>query len=179
MAIVPPSKPKITHELAVSLLSQYAITEPVAVLGDRGYYRDTMGEPGTNDRGIYDDAIVIVTPTAFAAFNANTDPSAWRPGIASLKAGVWRYKLGTHHPGTPKAYPCLVQAGPVTVHRDEGGDDTGEFYIHIHRGGYNTTSSLGCQTIYPTQWDAFFALIKGEVARYGVKSFPYVLVEPK
>lgn len=177
--IVPLTRPELSHDLAITLLKEAEITETVAILGRRGYYRDTMGEKGKNDRGIYDDAIVILTPTAFASFNANCDPSAFKPGIANLKAGVWRYKIGTHNLSKPadKRYTALVQAAKVTVLRDQQGDDTGWFGINIHRGGYNTTSSLGCQTIYPSQWEAFIALIKNEVKRYGVKDFPYVLTE--
>lgn len=177
--IVPLSRPELSHDLALTLLKDAGITEPVAVLGRRGYYRDTMGEAGKNDRGIYDDAIAIITPSAFATFNANCDPSAFRAGIASLKAGVWRYKLGIHGLSKPKdrQYLACVQAAPVTVKRDQTGEETGYFGINIHRGGYNTTSSLGCQTIYPAQWEAYIALLKNEVARYGVKTFPYALTE--
>lgn len=179
MAIVPVSRPEISHDFAISLMREAKILEPVCVLGRRGYYRDTMGVKGKNDRGIYDDAIAIITPTAFATFNANCDPSAFRRTIANLKAGVWRYKIGIHGMSKPaeRRYTALVQAGPVTVLRDEAGEDTGYFGINIHRGGFNTTSSLGCQTIYPPQWEAFIALMKNEVARYQVKTFPYLLTE--
>lgn len=177
--IVPLTRPELSHGLAMTLLKDAGVTEPVAVLGRRGYYRDTMGAPGENDRGIYDDAIAIVTPSAFVTFNANCDPSAFRPGVAVLKAGVWRYRLGIHGLSKPKArqYTALVQAAPVTVKRDGAGEETGYFGINIHRGGYNTTSSLGCQTTYPAQWDAFIALMKNEVARYAVQTFPYCLTE--
>jgi hypothetical protein len=72
-----------------------------------------MGVPGKNDRGIFDDMIAVVTPRTYRTFNGNTDPSAPDTGtrLATLQPGVWDFKLGTHHPGTPKAYPCLVQAG--------------------------------------------------------------------
>ena len=49
--------------------------------------------------------------------------------------------------------------------------------INIHRGGYNTTSSLGCQTIHPSQWEAFIALAYLEMDRAGQKTIPYLLVE--
>lgn len=148
-----------------------------ALLGVRGYFRDSMGAAGANDRGMYDDAMFFLSPNAFAAFNANTDPSREGGTLASLALGVWSYRLGTHHPGTPNAYPCLVQAAPVTVHRDNGVTETGEFYIHIHRGGYNLTSSEGCQTLPPEQWEAFYHLVAGEMARAGVTTIPYALQE--
>jgi lysozyme len=50
--------------------------------------------------------------------------------------------------------------------------------INIHRGGHNTTSSLGCQTIPPSQWDAFYAAVSGEMKRYNLKTIPYVLIHP-
>ena len=177
--IIPPARPGLSHDLALQILAAAGVTEQVAVLGRRGYMRDSMGIVGKNDRNVYDDAIAIVTPTAFATFNANTDPSAWRAGVASLKAGVWRYKTGIHGLSRPKdrQYLALVQAGPVTVRRDQSGEETGYFGINIHRGGYNMTSSLGCQTIFPGQWIAFIALVKNKVARYAVKTFPYCLTE--
>lgn len=151
----------------------------VCLLGSRGYYRDTMGRPGVNDRGYYDDAIILRTESAHVAFNANTDPSVARKHIAVLKAGVWQYRVGIHGLSKPKAqqYTALVQAGAVTVIRDQEGPETGWFGINIHRGGYGTTSSLGCQTIFPDQWAAFIALVQSELKRAAQKTIPYVLVE--
>ncbi len=176
MSNVPPKKPLATRQVIEALIP-FGTVGDVKLVGIRGYYRDTMGKPGENDRGIYDDAIFVVSPTVFAAFNANTDPSAWRTGIANLKPGVWRYKIGIHGLSKPVArrYEALVQAAKVTVHRDNQGDETGYFGINIHRGGLNSTSSLGCQTIYPLQWGSFIALVKGELKRYGQKDLAYVL----
>lgn len=167
-------------------LRRAGVTLP-ALLGRRGYYRDTMGKPGKNDRGIYDDAIFLVTPTVFASFNANVDPSSSRQGVAALKAGVYRYKIGTHGLSKPKSqrYRALIQADEVTVMRDDIADrdhdgpeeDRGFFGINIHRGGYTTTSSLGCQTIHPDQWAAFIALVESEMKRHGVTTIPYLLTE--
>ena len=58
-------------------------------------------------------------------------------------------------------YWALRQAGPVAIKRDgqdkiEVEKDPNNFpWIDIHRGGYSTTSSLGCQTIHPDQWISF------------------------
>ena len=139
-----------------------------------------MGVPGVNDLGVYDDAIILVTPTAYATFNANTDPSRELPGIATLKCGVWKYVRGVHglsHPAGPRRYPALVQAAPVTVTRDGGKEDTGMFGINIHHGSFGSTSSEGCQTIYPDQWDEFFGLVCAEMEKHGRRIIPYVLTQ--
>jgi hypothetical protein len=178
MEIVPPKRPEITIAYATELIRAHGIVGP-ALLGRRGYYRDTMGEAGKNDRGIYDDAIALVTPDFFKAWNANTDPSRFQQAIAVLRPGVWDYKLGIHGLSKPKAqqYEALVQADVVRVLRDGGKLDAGFFGINIHRGGYTTTSSLGCQTIYPDQWDDFIGCVKREMTRLSLKVIPYVLTE--
>ena len=177
--ILPPQRPMASRaEITVKLL-RARVQAAVSLVGVRGYYRDTMGERGKNDRGIYDDAIFLIAPNGFAAFNANTDPSVNRKHIAVLAAGVWHYKIGTHGLSKPKPqqYKALVQAGEVTVVRDGEGPDTGYFGINIHRGGRNGTSSLGCQTIWPDQWNAFIALVRSELARAGQKVIPYLLTD--
>lgn len=177
-AMLPPARPEMGRHAAEFLLHSLGVdTNRPALLGRRGYYRDTMGAPGVQERGVYDDAIILVTPTAFASFNANTDPSRSGGRLASLCPGVWPYKIGRHHPASPTGYPCLVQAGDVRVSRDNGVVEEGEFYIHIHRGGNTTTGSEGCQTIPPGQWDAFFALVESEMKRYSVETIPYALTE--
>lgn len=176
--ILPSSRPMQPREKTAAILLDQGVRDAVAVVGMRGYYLDSMGAKGRNDRGIYDDAIFVATPSAYVAFNANVDPSVVRKHIASLKPGLWRYKVGTHGLSKPKAqqYTALVQAAPVTVARDGEGDDTGWFGINIHRGGFGTTSSLGCQTIHPDQWPAFIALVQSELKRHAQKTVPYLLV---
>ena len=97
-------------------------------------------------------------PACNACFNANTDPSVYRSGHRHAQARP--VALPARHPSPEPAaavpLSALVQAAPVTVHRDGGSDDTGYFGINIHHGGYGTTSSIGCQTIYPAQWESFF-----------------------
>lgn len=185
MEMLPNSKPKLSQVDAIIKLGPFnqpfgLDNYPVKVLGIRGYYKETMGNPIKNDRGIYDDAVFILAPDAFLSFNANTDPSVYREGIASLKAnGVYLYKIGMHNMKNP--YEALRQYGRVTVIRDGGREVTDTaatpFYIDIHKGGFNTTSSLGCQTIHPTQWLSFLNTIKDQLKRNKQTIIPYILIE--
>jgi hypothetical protein len=183
--IVPASHPQATLEQIKALMDLHEINDPCCVVGWRGYYKDSMGHAGVNDVGIYDDALFIVSGSTFAAFNANTDPSRHRAGkgkgagkgMANLKPGIYRaHQLGLHR----GKYMALIQTGgPVTVVRDGNPpyDDRGFFGINIHKGGYNTTSSLGCQTIYPDQWPAFIALAQKVMHENHISKMPYLLVE--
>jgi lysozyme len=184
MSNTPPSPPRLSR---ADIKARITLTHPGRTLpafficGIRGYYRDSMGAVGRNDRGVYDDALFIVSPEAFAGFNGNTDPSVSRRRIATLKPGWWEcYQFDTHNGSAP--HPAICQRkGPVTVARDGAGLDTGMFGINIHRGGRTTTSSLGCQTLPPAQWDAFYALAKAEAqrvygARWNKETITYILL---
>ncbi len=189
-AILPSSKPKLTQAEVEQLLSPLGLDFnkfKLVVIGIRGYYKNSMGAPNVNDRGIYDDAIFLYSPQLFSSFNGNTDPSIFRnktsaqKGIASLQAGVWYAHKFDLHKG--KYMAICQRLADVTVKRD--GDpnlDTGMFGINIHRGGYNTTSSEGCQTIHPDQWESFISSAIDQAKRfYGTdwnkKCIPYVLLE--
>lgn len=202
-AMLPPAKPRLSLAELEAKIAPYAINRdlhPMIVVGLRGYYRDTMGASGRNDRGIYDDAICIVTPNVFATFNGNTDPTSEEPrvGLASLAPGAYYAHRFDLHRGN---YLALCQrAGQVIVHRDltdsyasgvdhvdyghslGGGNWKGDFGINIHKGGYGTTSSLGCQTIYPDQWGGFIELATAEAKRLFKDAWrrtiiPYAIVE--
>lgn len=170
------TKPKQSKDESKLLLS--GVESPVALLAIRGYYSKTFAPEG-NNIGVYDDAIFLVSENGYYPFNANTDPSTLKPRVARLKAGTWWYRLGIHNISKAKhrQYPALVQAAPVTVSRYKTGDDTGWFGINIHKGSRNSTSSDGCQTIPPDQWNSFYELVKMEMNRAGVKKIPYVLVD--
>ena len=176
-AMIPPARPKQTREETENLLS--GLDVPVALLGVRGYYKLMGSDMRGNDINIYDDAIFVWSINGYMSFNANTDPSVSRARVASLKPGTWHYRLGIHNISKEKSrqYPALIQAAPVTVSRQGGADDTGWFGVNIHRGGRTTTTSLGCVTIPPSQYDGFYNLVKSEMVRAKVSRIPFVLTE--
>ncbi len=177
----PSLKPHITRDRIERLIIDYAPPERTVLVGIRGYYRDSMGEKGKNDRGIYDDAIILVTPYVFEAFNANTDPSIYRHGIASLAPGLHYYRKGKHGISRPGGgYPALRPATPgeqLPVMRDGIKDPRPGVAINIHRGSLRSTSSEGCQTIYPDQWAWFLEMTYGEMDRFRQKKIPYILAD--
>ena len=179
-------KPQITAAKTELILHRMGCaTARVCLLGVRGYYKNTMGIPGQNDRGIYDDALIWWSPTLHATFQGNTDPSRYRKGwgfgsekgMAQLKTGVWTYKMGIHYGSVPHA--AFRQAAKVTVLRDgtKGQyEDTGWFGINIHRGGAKGTSSLGCQTLPAGTWDAFKSIGYSALKSSGQETFQYCLI---
>lgn len=185
-ANVPASRPQINRQ---QLIEKITAAHPGHILPDfftcgiRGYYKDTLGAFNKNDRMIYDDAMFVVGKEEFYSYNANTDPSAFRPGIANLKPGIWKvYRFDLH---SGKYLALCQRSGPVTVIRDGRGEDTGMFGINQHKGGFNTTSSLGCQTVYPTQWegqDGFITkaqecAIKYYGDRWKLETYEYILLQ--
>lgn len=188
--MIPRSKPRAPRHIVESAALHDWWTDKTRdvfpefyVLGVRGYYRDTMGKPGVNDRGLYDDGMFVVGPETFVAFNANTDPSYFRKGIATLIPGWYPYKPGNHGISRPDGgYPAFRPATrneELPVYRDgeKGRSKHAGVAINIHRGSLHSTSSEGCQTIHPHQWDAFHALVTMELKKHGLKRFYYGLIE--
>lgn len=176
----PKGRPLYARDQAKLLLADFNLgKEPIIILGFRGYFRDTLGVKGKNDRGIYDDAVIITSDSCHATYNANTDPSIYKTGIASLVPGKYLYKIGIHGLSKPKdqQYEALVQAGPVIVARDDGKTEEGWFGINIHKGYNTTTGSAGCQTIAPDQWAAFIETIKQQLSFYKKKVVTYLLLD--
>lgn len=176
------SRDLIQAKLAEAWQKEYG-TKPLpnlALVGVRSYYRDTMGRPGTNDRGIYDDALFVISDKVFKPFNGNTDPSIFRKNIATLIPGIHWYRKGNHGISRPGGgYPAFRPATKneeLPVERDGVKVPWPGVAINIHRGGVNTTSSEGCQTIPPSQWDDFYKSLSGEMDRLKLKEFPYVLI---
>ncbi len=189
----PSSKPKASQNTVITAAAkqwrkhrgQDTDLPKLFIVGVPGYYWKSMGDPKANDRGIYDDALFVFSENVFASFNANTDPSRFKKGVATLLPGVYPYKLGNHGISRPGGgYPALRPATKneeLPVKRD-GEDEIPSarpgVAINHHMGGYNTTSSEGCQTLYPTQWLAYYHLVKSEMKRLGLKRVEYILLDP-
>jgi len=184
--MIPKNKPMLSQDkasLIIDTLTEGTFGE-VSVLAIRGYFRDSMGKVGENDRGVYDDAIFIKSSTLFASYNGNTDPSRYRKGfgfgsekgMAQLCEGIWNYKPGVHYGSVP--HQAFRQNSKFLVKRDGSKgqyDDYGMFGINLHRGGVKGTSSLGCQTVPPNQWDSFRDALNAELVRHSQKTFDYIL----
>ncbi|NBW10146.1 MAG: hypothetical protein EBR82_19170 [Caulobacteraceae bacterium] len=201
MSLLPDSRPKLPENRVREILAQHGIptaTEPVAILGVRGYYRDTFGKHGVNDVGTYDDAMFLISPQPMIALNANTDPSrlGWNSGVgkpfAVLQPGLWYFRRGPHKAHPRALRQCtdeeahnigIPNEGHFKVERSYGAGDKRNFFeseyfaINIHPGGENTTSSWGCQTVPPSQFKQFIERVWGESIHARQNKIPYLLVE--
>lgn len=194
-----------TPQLSVSIIDDILSANrvprdkwPVVALAIRGYYLDSMGAPGKNDRMRYDDAHFIVWPDGLARFVGNTDPNGFRAGkgtgagkgMAMLKPGIHFYGTGMH-----KGKRGFRQAEPFTVIRDGNPpyEHTGWHAINWHSGAgdaesFGRTSSLGCQTNPPDRFAVLQPLLYRLLDTYNsprgktdwdenVRTFPYILIE--
>lgn len=183
--LIPASRPKLSRAEILRIIKHRKPKTKTILIGIRGYYLDSMGKKGSNDRGSYDDAVILVRMdkngiAEVSQFNANTDPSVYRKSIATLKSDNYKYVVGVHGLSKPehRRYEALVQGEPVTVTRDgQVGEYKGRFGINIHKGGYGTTSSLGCQTIWPDQWSEFMHSVKVSLEKSGESTLTYVLLD--
>lgn len=154
----------------------------VMVLAIRGYYLNSQGAPGENDRGIYDDAFILIGPNYFQTFNANTDPRKHEKGIAQLLPGWHSFRQGWHGYGKASGHQAFRCSNPDEVSpvlRDGQNGIQKGFTINLHSGGYTNTNSAGCQTVQKDQWSEFqkeaYRLMNAE----GQKHLPYLLIEEK
>ena len=155
------------------------ITEAVYVVAIRGYYKNSMGKPGANDRGIYDDAMVLVGPNYLQTFNANTDPSKYKPGIGTVAAGLHYYRKGKHGISGRHPYDAFRPDTPdesLPGTRD-GIKGTVKIYNpNLHSGGDVYTNSAACQTVYRPQWLEFQKAAYQLIDAAGQRRLPYLLV---
>lgn len=181
MAIKPANRPMMGADKALLIHAAKGLKDGFFILAVRGYFTNTMGAKGRNDRMMYDDAIFQVVIKQgqiihFKSFTANTDPGGYRKGrgkgsgkgMANLKVGTWSYQLGLHK----GQYMAFRQAEAVIVVRDGSPDyeDLGWHGINIHKGGYNKVSSIGCLTIWPDQWPEFIADGRAWMKQMGQKT---------
>ncbi len=174
------TKPKLEYDRLIKYteyLQLDTVKYPVYIVGIRGYYKNTMGKAGENDRGIYDDALFIVSGKKLFPFNGNIDPSTFRDGsgfgdkkgMASTKSGLYYCWKLDYHKGK---YLALCQRlGKITVIRDGNPpyEQTSAYLgINNHMGGNKTTGSLGCWTVPPSQWTEYMETVLTEMeTHYG------------
>lgn len=175
---------RLTKEQAEKYISSSTknIAKPVMVIAIRGYYLNTQGKAGENDRGIYDDAMIVLAPNYFGTFNANTDPRKSEKGISMLLPGWHLFKQGWHGYGKPsghKAFRTANVAEVLPVLRDGQSGVKDGHTINLHSGGFNNTNSAGCQTVYKGQWDEFQKTVYKLMDAEGQKDLPYLLVEER
>lgn len=201
--MLPNARPQASFAEVENWIKNYVfdrVKYPLFIVGYRGYYEKSMGDPTKNDRNIYDDAAFIISPNIFRSFNYNTDPSAVRKGrgtgsekgMLSLKANeiYFAHKFGIHKGAKAKVgYLALVQRmGLVKGFRD--GIDVeyypveGSFGANIHKGVRFSTGSEGCQTVPPMQWDEFIDLATDEAKilfadKWDKVVIPYILIDKK
>lgn len=173
---------RLSQAEAEQYVKQYskAYHEPIKVIAIRGYYKNSMGEPDKNDRGIYDDAMVVIGPNYYQTFNANTDPSRYQKGIGMILPGWHLYKPGKHGISGPRPYAAFR---PATADESVPGLRDGQFGIkkiitpNIHSGGEQNVNSAACQTVKKSQWLEFQPTIYKMLAMEGQKYLPYLLRE--
>lgn len=163
--IIPDSRPKIDRLSIERHLESNKFDldkHGIIVVGLRGYYKKTMGDPLKNDIGIYDDAGIIISKSHFSTYNFNTDPSENVYGRATLVPDIYFVHCLDLHKGD---YLALCQRhGKVNVSRfGKIGIFSGNFGVNIHRGGLTNTWSEACQTVYSKQWTEFINNITVEV----------------
>jgi hypothetical protein len=189
--------PRITHDEVVSILKANGCDlTKCCWLSIRGYYLDSMGVEGQNDRNQWDDAWCLYSPQhGVVTYQANTDPTGYRAGSgtgsnkgrASLATGVWLYGAGLH-----KGRPAFRQCAQVLVKRDKIGGGTydhwGVHAINIHDAKGASTSSEGCQTaktaIFAPLRELFVSWLADATNPFGkndweekVRTFEYCLIE--
>jgi hypothetical protein len=180
-SIIPTSRPQKPAAEVRELLKRHGVTSPLAIVGIRGYYSNTFGGPG-NNRGFYDDALFVVTPSRVVSFNASTDPTIFKTGMATLKPGLHWYRKGMHGlswkwPRVP--YRALRPATPgeqLPVSRDNTANPRPGVAINIHKGGNNNTYSEGCQTLPPGQYEEMIDMVYRAMDFLDLKKVPYLLV---
>lgn len=193
--------PQLPEEKVRELLKGLVPEHPCAILAVRGYYTKTMGNPESNDAGIYDDAAFFVHGGGMIATQWNTDPSrlGWNPGVgknfAMLCPGDWFFIRGPHKGKTPALRQATEEEadkfgipnhGHFKVFRAKNMADVlkgtarieeGYYAINCHRGGDATTSSWGCQTEPADDYPRFLREVWNRTTAAKMKRIPYRLID--
>lgn len=169
--------PKISRAEVEQILQRHGVNlseKEVCIVGIRGYRKRTMGNPLKNDRGIYDDCLCVFGwDGSFKTFNANTDPSVYRWGIATLRAGI--YEVVKHkHRGR---YDALQIVRDRLARDGQTGEDVGRHGINFHYGGESATWSEGCQTLPKSSYWNFLRLVYSLMDKFKLQKAVYLLVE--
>ncbi len=141
-----------------------------AILGIRGYYKNTMGRPGVNDRNIHDDAFFVTYPGGMYATVGNTDPSIYKPGIAVLVPGVYECVKWKHK----RILPALQIIEDRLLRDGQKKIDVGRHGINFHFG---ETGSLGCQTMPKANFKVFQPLVYKLMDQFGKERIKFVLID--
>lgn len=183
--ILPPARPNRTENRRKieRVLETFAIRKDRASLVFvRGYFLDSMGEKGKDDRNIYDDACFLYTPTIFESYNANTNPSvAIRNGkaLAELITGQYKFYRGKHR-GRYKALRTFPEGAVLECMRN--GEISSCSHINIHKGSTNPRASdivwsEGCLTIPDIQYPDWQVRLWTAMDSLGQKVIDVVLLE--
>lgn len=183
---IPKTRPKISKEDSIKIATHYLGSKlpPLLLIGIRGYYLNSMGEPNVNDFNLYDDACVILGEKVYKTFNFNTDPSFVKrksdgKPLAVLNKGVYKFYRGKHQNkyNALRAYP----EGVVLPCTRDGKPSTCSF-VNIHKGGETPSSagvtwSEGCQTVPKRQWADFIETVYLHMSRHNLSTIDYILLD--
>lgn len=180
--LVPKTRPQATRDevLAIAAKNVDGIDpqtildrDGVLIVGVRGYYLKTFGNPFKNDINVYDDAMFIVTRESLASFNWNVDPSNNKKGVATLVPGLYQLVKWMHK----GKYAALQIIADVVKRAGMAGLDKGRHGINFHYGGDNDTWSLGCQTAPKVQYWQFQGLVYELMDTLKLDRVKYLLIE--
>lgn len=169
-----------TDASSYALLASTPHHDPVKVVAIRGYFKDSMGKAGENDRGIFDDAMILMGPNYFKTFNANTDPRITKDGVGLLLPGWHLFKQGWHGYGKTTGHIAFRTANArevLPVLRDGQAGIKEGVTVNLHRGGQYNTNSIACQTVIADQWLEFQRDAYKLMNMEGQKVLPYLLLE--
>ena len=181
-----PNRPKITQEETARIVEKHfgAVPPPLLLIAIRGYFLNSVGKRGENDYNVWDDAVLVTENGQLQrAFNANTDPSKIKSGLAMLNEGLYYFYKGMHK-NRIRAFRAFPEGVKLPCKRQ---DALGNWHssvcsaINIHDGGERDTWSAGCQTVINTHQNAQFIemrdLVYGIMDRLRLLHFPYLLID--